>query len=54
MSCFYKALPRLIPQLLLLARPESEIILVSLWMENFVLYPPIFGQGERRYTYSKI
>jgi hypothetical protein len=54
MSCFYKALPRLIPQLLLLARPGSEIILVSPWMEDVVLYPPIFGQGERRYTCSKI
>jgi hypothetical protein len=53
MSCFYKALPRLIPQLLLLARPGSEIILVSPWMGDVVLYPPIFGQGERRYTCSK-
>lgn len=54
MSCFYKALPRIIPQLLLLARPGSEIILVSPWIENVTLYPPIFGQGEHRYTQSEI
>jgi hypothetical protein len=45
-SCYYKALPCLIPQLLLLARPGSEIILVSLWMEDMTLYPPLFGQDH--------
>lgn len=43
MSCYYKALPRLIPQLLLMARPLSEIILVSPWIDNVKLYPPIFA-----------
>lgn len=54
MSCFYKALPRIIPQLLLLARPGSEVILVSPWIENVTLYPPIFGNSENRYTRSEI
>jgi hypothetical protein len=54
MSCFYKALPRIIPQLLLLARPRSEVILVSPWIENVTLYPPIFGNRENRYTRSEI
>jgi hypothetical protein len=54
MSCFYKALPRIIPQLLLLARPGSEVILVSPWIENVTLYPPIFGDDENRYTRSEI
>lgn len=54
MSCFYKALPRIIPQLLLLARPRSEVILVSPWIENVSLYPPIFGNRENRYTRSEI
>lgn len=54
MSCFYKALPRIIPQLLLLARPGSEVILVSPWIENVTLYPPIFGNNENRYTRSEI
>lgn len=54
MSCFYKALPRIIPQLLLLARPRSEVILVSPWMENVILYPPLFFMGENHYTQSKI
>jgi hypothetical protein len=54
MSCYYKALPRLIPQLLLLARPESEIILVSPWVEDVTLWPPLFGHGESRYTRSEI
>ncbi len=54
MSLFYKALPRLIPQLLLLARPGSEVILTSPWVEDVMLYPPLFGQGERRYIHSEI
>lgn len=54
MSCFYKALPIVIPQLLLLARPGSEVILVSPWMEDIILYPPLFGQGKNRYTDSEI
>jgi hypothetical protein len=54
MSCFYKALPRIIPQLLLLARPESEVILVSPWIENVTLYPPIFGNSGNCYTRSEI
>jgi hypothetical protein len=54
MSCFYKALPRIIPQLLLLARPGSEVILVSPWIDNVTLYPPVFGNEENRYTRSEI
>lgn len=54
MSCFYKFLPRLIPQLLLLSRPGSEIILVSPWIDDVTLFSPIFGQGNNRYTCSEI
>ncbi len=54
MSCYYKALPRLIPQLLLLASPGSEVILVSPWVEDVTLWPPLFGQGESRYTRPEI
>jgi hypothetical protein len=43
MSCYYKALPRLIPQLMLMARPGSEIMIVSPWIDNIVLHPPIFN-----------
>ena len=48
-SCSYRALPRIIPQLLLLARPGSEIALVSPWVENVSLHPPPFrlGDGEQ-------
>lgn len=54
MSCYYKTLPRLIPQLLLLARPKSEIILVSPWIEDVTLYPSCFGQGQSYYDQPKI
>lgn len=54
MSCYYKALPRLIPQLLLLARPGSEVILVSPWVEDVTLWSPLFGQEGSRYTCSEI
>ncbi len=54
MSCYYKTLPWLIPQLLLLAPPKSEVILVSPWIDNVTLYPPIVGYGEHCYNYSKI
>lgn len=54
MSCYYKNLPRLIPQLLLLARPKSEIILVSPWIEDVRLYPPYFGQNHSYYTQPTI
>lgn len=49
MSCSYRALPKLIPQLLLLARPGSEIALVSPWVENVSLHPPPFrlNYGDR-------
>src|SRR5829696_3177749 len=52
LSCYYKALPRIIPELLLLARPGSEVALVSPWIENVTLNPPSFGhsglQSNRR------
>lgn len=49
MSCYYKALPRLIPQLMLMARPGSEIVVVSPWIDNVALQPPIFD-GIRVFT----
>jgi len=54
MSCYYKYLPKLIPQLLLLSRPGSEIIVVSPWIQNVTLYPPIFGKGKNCYNHLQI
>src|SRR3712207_3380859 len=54
-SCYYKALPRIIPELLLLARPESEVVLVSPWIENVWLHPPPFNlNGEERFYRVKV
>jgi hypothetical protein len=44
MSCCYRALPRLIPQLMLLAKPGSEIVVVSPWIDNVTLHPPMFDE----------
>ena len=38
-----KGLPHLIPAIILTAPSSSEIILVSPWMENILLYPPPIG-----------
>lgn len=46
-SCYYRALPRLIPQLLLMSRPNSEVILVSPWLDDITLHPPLFGNHTR-------
>lgn len=54
MSCFYRSLPYLIPQLLLAARPNSHIILVSPWIDDVALYPPMFVLGENRYERDTI
>ena len=54
MSCYYKALPRLIPELILLAGRGAEISFVSPWVDNVVLLPPRFGTGEEAYTNSNI
>lgn len=50
MSSVYKALPRLIPQLLLMARPGSEVILVSPWIDDVSLIIPLLKQGDGHYT----
>lgn len=54
MSLYYRALPRLIPQLLLLARPGSEIAIVSPWIDDVTLHPPLFGHGVDRHVQSQI
>lgn len=47
-------LPKLIPQLLLLTRPGSDILLVSPWVEDVTLHPPLFGRKGSLYTHSEI
>jgi len=50
MSCYYRALPRIIPEILLMSKPGSEIIFVSPWLEDVKLFPPTFGEGDARYA----
>jgi hypothetical protein len=54
MSCYYKSLPRLIPRLLVSSRQNTEQIIVSPWIDNIVLYPPMFGVLENQYTQEQI
>lgn len=54
MSCYYKALPRLIPELVLSAGRGKEIAIVSPWIANVTLLPPRFGNSSTGYTSSKI
>ena len=54
MSCYYKALPRLIPQVLLLTKPGQEVILVSPWLNNMVLLPPMFGSDQQWFISKEI
>lgn len=54
MSCYYRALPRIIPQLMLLARPGSKVVLASPWIENVTLYPPLFGQNDEGYPEMRL
>lgn len=54
MSCYYKALPKLIPELILSAGRGKEIAIVSPWIANVTLLPPRFGSGSNSYTSSKI
>jgi hypothetical protein len=49
MSYYFRALPWRIPEVLLLARPGTELILVSPWVEDVVLRPPCFGSGPARW-----
>lgn len=54
MSCFYKALPTLIPQLILTAGANAEIGIVSPWIHNVLIRPPIFGSGRKRIDASEL
>lgn len=54
MSCYYKALPRIIPELILSAGRGKEIAIVSPWIVNVTLLPPTFGNGSSSYTESRI
>lgn len=54
MSCYFKALPQLIPQLLLMAAPGREIMLVSPWIGDVTLVPPVFRHGPHMYTGASI
>lgn len=54
MSCYYKALPRVIPELILSAGRGKEIAIVSPWIANVTLLPPRFGNGSNDYTNSRI
>jgi hypothetical protein len=54
MSCYYKALPRLVTELVLSAGSSSEVAIVSPWIENVTLLPPKFGTDTVRYIQSQI
>ncbi len=54
MSCYYKALPRLIPELVLSAGRGKEIAIVSPWIANVTLLSPRFGNTSTSYNSSKI
>ena len=41
MSCVYRALPRLIPNLLLSAKKSTNVAIVSPWIQDVVLQTPI-------------
>jgi hypothetical protein len=47
MSCAFRALPRLIPEIMLAAPRGSELIIVSPWIRELTLKPPVVGtQGH--------
>lgn len=54
MSYYFRALSRRIPELLLLARPGSGLILVSPWLQNVLLQPPSFGSGATHWEGSTL
>jgi len=54
MSCYYRALPRLIPELILLAGHGAEIAIVSPWVENVSLLVPRFGISPTMYASTTI
>jgi hypothetical protein len=47
MLCVFRALPRLIPQVMLTAPPASELVLISPWIEDVEISPPIVGSSKR-------
>ena len=50
MFCYYKSFSWLFPQILLLARPGSEVIIVSPWIENVPLDLPVFRKRDGHFT----
>lgn len=54
MSCYYKTLPFLIPELLLFAQRGSEVSIVSPWIENVRLRPPLIVAGRQRRTQTEL
>lgn len=50
MSCYYKALARLIPEVILSVGRGSEIAIVSPWIHKVYIKPPIFGDATKRYS----
>lgn len=54
MSCYYKALPRLVPELVLSAGRGKEVAVISPWIEDVTLLPPRFGRGRTKYEQSQI
>jgi hypothetical protein len=46
MSSYYKALPRLIPEFLLMAKPGEEVAIVSPWIEDVVIWPPMCANDD--------
>lgn len=48
MSCAYRALPRMIPNLLLSAKKSTNVAIISPWVQDVVLHMPIITSSNRR------
>lgn len=54
MSCVFRALPRLIPQVMLTAPPASKLLIISPWIYDVEIQPPILGSSGRWIVASKV
>jgi hypothetical protein len=50
MLCASKALPRLIPELIMSAPRSSEVVIVSPWIQPLLLKPPVTGSNGNWHT----
>lgn len=50
MFCAFRALPHLIPEIILAAKRKSEVFIVSPWIQDVTLKIPIIYAGENSFT----